>query len=81
MVHLQEAQGLSFGDADAPVTARDVIEDEATQGAEFGGQYHVLVQHLHGAQPFVQLVSHNLKGWSIAALLILHMMIWTKDNR
>lgn len=49
MVHLQEAQGLPLGVADAAITARDVIEDEAAQGKESGWQYHVLDRHFYGA--------------------------------
>lgn len=78
MVHLQKAQGLSSGDADVAVTARDAIEDEPPQGEKFIGQHHLLGRHLHGAQPFVQLVSYNLKGRSIAGSWIIDAMIGGK---
>ena len=50
VVHLQEAEGLRHGDADAPAAAGQTESDQVVEGPERSWEYSVLDRHLHGAK-------------------------------
>jgi len=63
VVHLQEAPGLSHGDAGAAIAAGPAKPHAVVERSECAWKPGVLDRHLHGPELPVQSISHHLEAY------------------